>query len=429
MAMRVAVIGGGMAGLSAAHELLRHGAEPVVFEAEPRAGGKVGTRAEQGFLTEDGPNFIARPLDGLLDAAGLREEVVLPQPPLTRWVHLDGRVLKAPSLPLLARVGLGRALLEPLLARPLREDVSLRVFLERRLGRRAGGLAATVMSAGVYAGDPDSLSARDAFPTLGSLGEKGSLIVQALRRGKGAPRGIWTLRRGLGSLPEAMARALGGGFRAGLRVTRLSPVRGQWEVAGDRFDGVVLALPAGPAAELAGAFAPGFADAAARLRSAPVTIVHLGLPAGAVPRGFGVIDADGTLHGVGTLLPGSMMPDRAPAGSALVSCICGGARHPERAALPDAELVAGVRADLRRMWGVEREPQYARIVRWREAIPQYAPGHRERVRAIREQLAGLPFIEVAGAAYDGVSVPDVVRSGAEAAARLLARGGSGALPG
>src|SRR6267142_5776549 len=276
MAMRVAVIGGGMAGLSAAHELLRRGSEPVVFEAERRAGGKVDTRAEQGYLTEDGPNFIARPLDGLLDAAGLREEVVRPQPPMTRWVHLDGRVLKAPSLPLLARAGLGRALLEPLLARPLREDVPLRVFLERRLGRRAGGLAATVMSAGVYAGDPDSLSARDAFPALGSLGEKGSLIVQALRRGKGAPRGIWTLRRGLGSLPEAMARALGDRFRAGVRVTRLSPVRGGWDVGGERFDALVLAVPSRAAAGLASGFAPRFATAAGELRSAPVTLVHLG---------------------------------------------------------------------------------------------------------------------------------------------------------
>src|SRR5437016_9370921 len=209
MGLRVAVIGGGMAGLSAALELLRSGADPVVFEAEARPGGKVGSRAEQGYLTEDGPNFIARPLDGLLDAMSLRGEVVRPEPPMTRWVHLGGRLLKAPSLPLLARAGVGRALLEPFVSKPLRQDLPLRAFLQQRLGRRAGGLAAAVMSAGVYAGDPDSLSARDAFPALGSLAEKGSLIVRALRREKGPPRAIWTLRRGLGTLPAAMARALG----------------------------------------------------------------------------------------------------------------------------------------------------------------------------------------------------------------------------
>ena len=119
--MRIAVIGGGIAGLSAAHELLRRGADPVVFEACARAGGKVGTRIERGYLSEDGPNFLARPLDALLDASELRDDVVTPQPPMTRWIHLDGRVLRAPGLSLLARAGVGRALLEPLFAKPLRE--------------------------------------------------------------------------------------------------------------------------------------------------------------------------------------------------------------------------------------------------------------------------------------------------------------------
>jgi len=420
--MRVAVIGGGMAGLCAGHELLRRGEDPIVFESEARAGGKVGSRFEHGYLTEDGPNFIARPLDALLDATSLRGEVIEPRRPTTRWVHLGGRLLKAPSLPLLARAGVGRALLEPLLAKPLRDDLPLRAFLEQRLGKRAGGLAATVMSAGVYAGDPDLLSARDAFPTLGELGAKGSLLVQGLRRPKGAPRALWSLRGGLGSLAAAAARSLGNRLRLRAPVRRLAPAARGWDVDSERFDAVILAVPARAAAELAAAFAPGFAAAMRDMRSAPVTVVHLGLPADGLPQGFGVIDADGTLHGVGTLLPGSMLPGRAPEGRTLVTSICGGVRHPERAALPDKEIVAGVRADLRALWGVRAEPGYVRVVRWEAAIPQYAPGHHERVLHAREQLAGLPPIEVAGAAYDGVSVPDVAKSGAEAAARLAASG-------
>jgi oxygen-dependent protoporphyrinogen oxidase len=417
--MRVAVIGAGMAGLSAAHQLVRRGADAVVFESESRPGGKVGTRAEHGYLTEDGPNFLAHPLDALLDAAGLRADVVKPQGPATRWIHLDGRVLRAPSLSLLARAGFGRALLEPLVARPLRSDLPLRAFLEQRLGRRAGGLAATVMSAGVYAGDPDLLSARDAFPSVGALGEKGSLIVQALRRARTPRSGIWTLRGGLGTLASAAARALGNRVRLGAPIAHLSPAPGGWNVEGERFDAVVLAVPAKAAGDLTRSFSPRFADAVHELRSVPLAIVHLGLPANGLPRGFGTIDADGTLHAVGTLLPGSMLPDRAPAGRTLVTSICGGARNPARAALPDAELVAGVLSDLRALWGVRHQPEYVRIVRWREAIPQYAPGHRDRVRMARELLGGLPPIEVAGAAYDGVSVPDVVHSGSEAAGRLL----------
>jgi len=417
--MRVAVIGGGIAGLSAAHELLRRGADPVLFEACARAGGKVGTRNERGYLSEDGPNFLARPLDALLDASGLRPEVVTPRPPMTRWIHLDGRVLRAPGLSLLARAGLGRALLEPLFAKPLRDDMPLGEFLERRLGRRAGGLAATVMSAGVYAGDPALLSARDAFPSLGALAERGSLIVNAFRRPEAPRSGIWTLRRGLGTLADALVLALGGRVRLGARVGQLSPAQGGWSVQGERFEGVVLAVPAAAAADLTHKFAPKFADAARRFHSAPVTVVHLGLRRGGLPRGFGMIDADGTLHGVGTLLPSSMLPGRAPEGRALVTAICGGARHPERAALADGALVGALMADLRATWGVRDAPEYVRVVRWEAAIPQYAPGHRERVREARELVADLPRLELAGAAWDGVGVPDVARSGAEAAARLV----------
>jgi oxygen-dependent protoporphyrinogen oxidase len=418
--MRVAVIGGGVAGLAAAHELVRLGANPVVFEAEGRVGGKVGTRAEDGWVTEDGPNFLAKPVEALLEASGLRGEIVKPQPPTTRWVHLRGRVLKAPSLGLLARAGAFRALLEPLFARPLRDDMSLREFLVQRLGRKAGGLAASVMSAGVYAGDPELLSARDAFPSIGELGAKGSLIVNAFRRPKGTPRtGLWTLRHGLGSLASGVAAALGPRVRTGVRVSRLAPAPGGWDVDGEKFDATVLAVPAAAAAALTRPFAPRFAGAAGAFRSAAVTVVHLGFPQDGLPRGFGMLDADGTLHGIGTLLPSSMLPGRAPGGHALVTVICGGARHPERAAMSDAALVAGIVADLQRTWHLNADPQYVRVVRWGEAIPQYAPGHRDAVRAAREMLAGLPPIEVAGAAWDGVGVPDVARSGAAAAARLL----------
>ena len=429
--MRVAVIGGGMAGLSAARELLRGGAEVVVFEAADRPGGMVGSRGEQGFLTEDGPNFIARPLDALLDAAGLRSEVVHTQGPSTRWVHRGGRALEAPGLSFLLGAGMPRALLEPFFSKPLREDLSLRGFLMQRLGSRAGSLLATLMAAGVYAGDADRLSARDAFPRLGALGESGSLIVQLLRRKKAPRPPLWNLRRGLGSLPLALSAGLGARLRLGAKVALLEPVgREGFQVDGARFDAAVLAVPAQAAADLCRPFAPRFSEALqAGFTSAPVTVLHLGLPQAEVPRGFGMLDADGTLHATGALFPSSMLPGRAPEGQALVTAICGGARNPQHARLPEAELVAAVRADLERTLGIRSAPSYVRAVRWPAAIPQYAVGHRDRVRAARDLLADFPLLEVAGAAWDGVGVPDVVASGAAAAARLLSKVSRGPLGG
>lgn len=418
--MRVAVIGAGMAGLSAAHALLRGGAEAIVFESADRPGGMVGSKSEQGFLTEDGPNFIARPLDALLDTVGLRSEVVHTQGPARRWIHRGGRALVAPGLSFLLGAGVPRALLEPFFAKPLREDRSLRSFLVQRFGSRAGSLLATLMAAGVYAGDADKLSARDAFPRLGALGENGSLIVQMLRRKKAPRNALWNLRRGLGSLPLAAAEKLGARVRLGVKVARLSPASAKgFQVDEEHFDAVVLAVPAQAAAGLCRPFAPLFSEALAGFQAAPVTVLHLGFPQQEVPRGFGMLDADGTLHATGALFPSSMLPGRAPGGQALVTAICGGARHPEYAQLADAELVAAVCADLQRTLGTRSAPSYLRVVRWPAAIPQYAPGHRDRVRAARELLRDFPRLELAGATYDGVGVPDVVSSGAAAAARIL----------
>lgn len=404
--LRVAVVGGGMAGLSAAVELLRQGHEPLVLEAALRPGGKVASLREGPWLSEDGPNFIAEPMDALLDHAGLQGAVVDALPPRTRWLWHEGKTQRAPSIRLLARVGAARALFEPLFSRPPSARESLREFLVRRLGRKAGTLLASLLASGVYAGDPSRLSATAAFPSL----SQGSLL---LRRPKG--RRIWSLRAGLGSLPEELGRRLGTRLRCGVAIERLDAVPSGWSVEGERFDAAILAVPASAAARMV----PRLAEPLAALRAASVSVVHLGFPQRSIPRGFGLLDPSAGLRFVGALLPSSMLPGRAPEGSALVTAICGGARRPDVAGLSDRDLVAAVREDLGRAFGRLEEPRYVRIVRHEEGIAQYEIGHEDRIRAVRAALRELPHLEVAGAAYDGVSVPDAARSGALAARRLL----------
>jgi oxygen-dependent protoporphyrinogen oxidase len=403
--MRVAVIGGGMAGLSAALEARRLGHEAVVFERGRRAGGKVGSVREGGWLTEDGPHFIARPMDALLEVAGLQK--IEPQPPKTRWVRLGGKSLRAPSLGLLLRLGVPRALLEPIFARKSEPDRPLRTFLVDRLGSSAGAVVSSLLASGVYAGDAEKLSSRSAFPSLPA----GSLLF----RKRGPRAALWSLREGLGSLPSALAARLGDAVRLGAAVERLEQTASGWRVQGEEFDRALLALPASAAARLV----PALAGALSGFRAAAVTLVHLGFSAGQLPRGFGLLDASDELRFLGALLPSSMLPGRTPEGCALVTAICGGARHPEIARLPDSDLLEAVRADLRRGFGTSEEPRYRRIVRVEEAIPQYEVGHAGRVVALRQALAALPGLELAGASYDGVSVPETALSGAAAARRLL----------
>jgi oxygen-dependent protoporphyrinogen oxidase len=404
--MRVAVVGGGIAGLSAAVELLVRGHEPVVLESALRPGGKVASVREGPWLSEDGPNFIADPMDALLGHAGLESAVVDALPPKTRWLWREGKLQRAPSMGLLRTLGAPRALCEPLFSRPASARESLREFLVRRLGAKAGGLLATLLASGVYAGDASRLSATAAFPSL----SQGLVLFR-----KPKARRIWSLRAGLGSLPAALAARLGERVRLGVRVDRLDPLPSGWSIAGERFDGAILALPASAAARVVSRLA----EPLQQLRAASVSVVHLGFKERAIPRGFGVLDASASLRFLGALLPSSMLPGRAPQGAALVTAICGGAKRPAVASLPDTELVAAVREDLGRAFGRLDEPLYTRIVRYEEGIPQYEIGHEDRIRAVRAALRELPRLELAGAAYDGVSVPDAARSGTLAAARLL----------
>ncbi len=443
--MRVAVIGGGAAGLSAALTLQEGGADLRLFEAGDRPGGKVGSLEQDGFLTENGPNAMASSAELALELAsrlGLGAEVRKAGGSGARFVWKGGRLHKAPSPGLLSTAGWTRALMEPLRARAEGpEDRSLQAYLVDHLGEEAGRLGAEVMAKGVYAGDPARLSAREAFPSLGGIAWShrslflGAISSRRAARGaaKPAPKkmtGLWSFSRGLGALTETLAARLGDRVTLGARVEALAPEAGGWTVgwagpaAGSAtFDAVVLALPAFAAAELCIDFSPSLAVALEAFPYAPVAVVHLGVPNAALRQpadGFGLIDAEGTLTLLGCLFPASLFPGRAPVGHALLTSMVGGARRPELLDRSDSELVDLVRDDVRRALGLSAQPVYTRVVRHARAIPQVEVGHSERVREAEGAAAAHPGLALCGAAYHGVSVDAALRDGAEAARRLLA---------
>jgi oxygen-dependent protoporphyrinogen oxidase len=445
--MKVAVVGGGVAGLSAALALLEGGAAPLLFEASASAGGKVATFEQSGFLTEDGPSALAAGAQRTFELAsklGLGGEVCEAGGPGSRFVWKGGRLHKAPSPGLLSALGWARALMEPLRAKAERpEDRSLQAYLVDHVGEEAGRLGAELMAKGVYAGDPAQLSARDAFPSLGGIVSKQrSLFLGALstRRASRAASGaaspepklkrLWSFARGLGALSGALATRLGERVKLGAPVEALSPEAGKWRVAwggsnagSEVFDAVVLALPAFAAAELCIDFSPSLAVALEAFTYAPVAVVHLGVSSAALSKpaeGFGLLDGDGTLSLLGTLFPASLFPGRAPEGHALLTSMVGGARQPELLDRSDGELVELIRGDLVKTLGLSAGPVYTRVVRHERAIPQYTVGHADRLREVETAVTAHPGLALCGAAYRGVSVDAALRDGAEAARRLLA---------
>jgi oxygen-dependent protoporphyrinogen oxidase len=454
---RVAVVGGGLAGLATAHALLRARPEldVVVLEASDAPGGKVRTSVQDGYTFDWGPNgFLANVPETLALARELGlEDRLRPAADAAakRFVYRDGGLRALPTSPgtflrseLLSLPGKLRALSEPLLARAVRREETVHDFVARHFGHEAARVFAGVFVAGITAGDPRELSLDALFPRLRKLeASHGSLLrgMAAARRGEraapapgGAPRDgrLTSFAGGVQTLIDALTDELGPRLRTGVRVVALRDAVGRpgGGAVVDLADGealdvdaVALAVPAFVAADLLAHDVPDAAAALATIRYVDVAVVALGYDRIDVARpldGFGFLAPRGEgVRSLGVLWSSSTFPDQAPPGKVALRAIAGGALDPGFVALSDADALAAVRRDLERTMGVVAEPESVKIVRWPRGIPQFGLGHRERVAAARGSLAARrPNVVLTGNYLDGVGLNDVVRSARAAAERI-----------
>jgi oxygen-dependent protoporphyrinogen oxidase len=295
---------------------------------------------------------------------------------------------------------------------------------------------------GVYAGDPESLSAAAAFPLFWSFEqETGSMIRGAVRHlirrrlarralGAAAPearRGLFTLRGGLGTLSRAGSALLGDRLKAGCRVAGVGREGGAWKVEADGFtatsEHLVVAVPPHRASALLGPLSGELGKALGGVRLAPLAVVHMGYRGRAerVPDAFGFLVPRGEgIRTLGVLFPSRMFEDRAPVGGDLLTGYVGGSTDPEALSLDDADLLGIVLEDLEGLTGFGREPDHLRVLRYEAAIPQLEHGHIERMRVARKAARDLPGLHLAGNYIHGVGLKDAVSSGFGAAARVLA---------
>ncbi len=457
---RIAVIGGGISGLTAAWQLTQLGLPCTLYEAGARLGGIVETERRDGFVVECGPDSWVAEKPWARELAvelGLEDEIIASNDATRRtWLLRGGRLVPMPDgmrmmvptrldalegSPLFSQEAIRAYAAEPSRAAELRaaalpegQDEPVASFVRRHFGEEVTRTIAAPLLAGVFGGDVEQLSVRAVMaPFLKMEQEHGSLIaaLEARAAQPGRPKSsiFGSLRSGLGTLVEKMALPPGT-VRLNTPVQSIVREAGQWSLqtacGADCFDAILLATPAHITRPL---LAPLDAEAAALLpmEASSALVVALAYDRAAakglqIPQGFGYLvppqDA-----GEDSLLACTFVdqkfPHRAPEGSVLLRAFFGGAAARHLLNAPEAELIARAQAQLALALGPLPAPTITLVRRWPLSLPQYAVGHLDRMRTLEARVAQLPGLTLLGNAYHGVGLPDLIRQ-ARAAARSLA---------
>jgi oxygen-dependent protoporphyrinogen oxidase len=448
----VVIIGGGISGLSTAYYLSRRGVPSTLIESRPRLGGVIQTEHIEGCTIEAGPDsFIsAKPAAlELIRELGLADEVIGSNDYSRKtYVWKGGRLVPLPEglmmmvptriMPLVTTPLLGwttklRMGLELVWApRPPNGDQSVAEFIRQHYGAEAVDYLAEPLLSGIYGGNPRELSVTSVLPRFVTLARKyGSLTrgvlaerAQAQKAG-GLPAPLFrTLKGGLSQMIDALTAAIQkpvvvhqaraeaverapGGFRV--------RAAGEWLEA----EHLVIATEA--------------YNGSALLREVDGRLAELlgGVPYSSsmtVALGFDAKDFAQAPEGHGFLVPkkerqrlmactwvGMKFPYRVPEGKIVARCFLGGMEDAEVLAEPDEAVTAIVTRELAEIAGVRAQPKFVRIARWPRSMAQYTVGHPQRLAEMEARTAAIPGLHLAGNAYEGIGIPDCIRTGKRAA--------------
>jgi len=461
--MRIAIVGAGISGLSAALALENARAQGAavdytLFESAPRVGGSLFSERIEGCLVEAGPDsFLSeKPWAATLcRELGIGDRLIGSNDHLRKtYIVVRNRLIAMPDgLQFMVPTRIVPTALSPLfswstklrmLAELLQQprpkdagsDETVAEMVERHFGTEVVDRLADPLLSGVYGGHAGGLSARAVLPRFVAMEEKyGSLsrgMLAARKRMRamatGTPAPLFTsLADGMQQLVTAILERLRPeNIRTSMPVDGIAREADRWQLrcgaAAELFDGLILATPAWVAGELISVVDAAMGlDLAAIPYSSSVT----------VSLGFSQEQLRGLPPGFGFLVPRSegrrmlactfvhnKFPHRAPVDKGLLRCFLGGAKDKAALALADDEVARLVRLELKEILGLDAEPLFLRIYRWPRSMAQYSVGHLARVARIEEAARRLPDFALAGNAFHGIGVPDCIRSGQEAAAAV-----------
>lgn len=475
---KIAIIGGGLAGLAAAYKVVRaaeagNDVEFALVEKDARLGGKIATDHVDGFIVDGGPDcfLTEKPaVHRIAKLLGVFDEE-LPTDEARKRTYIlsrnrlhdlpDGVMMFAPtkfwpfattrlfSWPGKFRMGMD-LLIKPKPAGPDGpEDETLESFVVRRMGRECLDRLAEPLVGGVHASDPAKMSLAATFPRLLEMEQTYGGMIRGFyaARKKVAemrkkyppkpgvkPRTFFTsFESGMQRLTDAMADAAGRDrMRTGTAAVGLSRTEGGWSVLLDdgrtfEADAVVVATESWAAEPLVRPLDTTIADALAGIAhssSATVSLAFEEAEVGIDMNAFGVLCplVEGRKLMAATL-SSTKWPGRAPEGKVLMRGFVGGPHNQAIMAEPDERLAEIVLSELRDVLGVKGEPLFARVYRWEKGMPQYTMGHLGRVETIETRLAEIPGLALAGGSYRGVGLPNCVESGERAVSKVLGEWG------
>ncbi|MCZ6530804.1 MAG: protoporphyrinogen oxidase [Chloroflexi bacterium] len=452
--MRAVIIGGGIAGLSAAYALnnrARQAGLPLritLIERQDRLGGVIQTEQLDGFVVEGGPDSFVSTKPWAVELCqelGIAERVQGANAQRRVYVLRKGQLIAIPKgltmmvpthageivrSPLISPIGKLRLGLE--LVVPRRRDTgdeSVRSFVSRRLGEEAYERLIEPLMSGIYGGDGDRLSLQATMPIWHEWEQRYGSLTRAAWANRAPSNGsgsiFLTLMDGLGELVQALVKAMEGvEVRRNVAVAEILSGPSGFTLTtddGETFSAqvVILAAPAYAAARMLSLTDPELAQELSAIEYSSSATVSLA---------FRREDVKHPLDGHGYLIPrhehraalactwtSEKFPHRAPKGSALLRVFFGQGQGPSTWGEDEDKLRMAARDELDATLGLRAEPLFARVFHWPQALPQYTLGHLQRVGAIDRRLVTHPGLLLAGAAYDGVGIPDCIHSGQRAA--------------
>jgi protoporphyrinogen/coproporphyrinogen III oxidase len=462
---RIAIIGGGVSGLTAAYtiEQKRQSGTPVqyvLFESRVHLGGVLVTDRVDGCLVEGGPDsFLTEKTLAaeLCVKIGLGDQLIGSNDSIRKtYIVTKGKLVELPDgLMFMVPTKIMPTVRSPLFSlttkvrmaaewfRPPHkalEDETVAQMIERHYGPEMVELLADPLLSGIYGGDASQLSVRAVLPRFADMESKhGSLGRGMLKARKNVatdnqpPRPVFTsLKGGMQQMADTLvARLDAHSLKKSAPVQSVIRQDNGWTVCAgyqtDHFDAVIIATPTYAASALLETTDD---DLARDLREIPYSssvTVALGYDESvrhSLPPGFGfLIPRSEARRTLAATFVHNKFPHRAPENRALIRCFLGGARDAEILQMAEAEIVQLVRNELREIIALNAEPLFARVYKWKSVMAQYSVGHLERVQRIESLRQKYPGLALAGNGYNGIGIPDCIRSGAEAAGKILAEMG------